>query len=93
MRSELSEREVTAFEWTRSSIRAHRRFELYAFWRITMFELARYVHKYRGGADPVLGKWLNLWGRNPRRPLSAPDGLTEEERARMRAPSTRSPTI
>ena len=82
-RGTLSGRETVCFNWTLSAMRTWQMHEVYSKWALSIYELARIVH-CNDDVERCLNPWLNLWGRNPDRPLPEPDGLTRKERARQR---------
>ena len=65
--------ERATFRWTLSGIWPEHRWTLVAWWRLSIWELARIVKReYEGHLS--LSPWLNLWGADPSRPiLSATD--------------------
>ena len=75
--------ERETFEWTLSGIWPEHRWTLVAWWRLSIYELARInAREYDGKL--AISAWLNLWGADPSRPLPDGDGLCRAERARRR---------
>ena len=69
--------------WTLGGIWAEHLHELYAKWRLSIFELAR-INATEFDGKLAMSAWLNLWGADPMRPLPDGDGLGRRERARQR---------
>ena len=79
----LTRHQALCLNWTLSGLRAWQTHDLWARWRLSIYELARMVETTFDG-EHTLAAWLNLWGDNPGRPMPQRDGLTRFERARRR---------
>ena len=92
-RGRLSDVERATWRWTLSGIRSEHLYQLYARWRLSIYELAR-INALEFDGKLAMSAWLNLWGSDPSRPLpEGYDGMNVEERARKRGFLVRDGTL
>ena len=83
-RGHFTAMERATYLWTLSGIWTEHLYQLYAYWRVSIFDLAR-IDAVEFEGKLAMSAWLNLWGADPARGLpDGYDGLSLRERARTR---------